>query len=107
MTDTMNASRAHLGRFRYEYPDGLVFEVDVPADDTLHWRCVAGANQGREGREAVDRVPLDFHQHMLSWTEGDGLTVVQVVDYNAGTVHTVLVQPGAGRVVVQGTVCKV
>lgn len=103
----MNTPPVHQGRFRYEYPDGLVFEVDVPTDETLHWHCVAGANQGREGREAVDRVPLQAHQHMLSWTEADGLVVVQVLDYGAGTVHTVLVPPGADRVVVQGTVRKV
>lgn len=103
----MNASSVHLGRFRYEYEGGTVFEVDVERDDALHWRCVAGADKGREARETVDRVPLRPHQHMLSWTEADGLVVAQVVDYDAGRAHTVLVLPGGQRLVLQGTVSRI
>jgi phenolic acid decarboxylase len=102
----MNAPTVHLGRFRYEYEGGVVFEVNVERDDALHWRCVAGENLGQEGRENVDRVPLHANQHLLSWSETDGLVVAQVVDYAAGSVNTVLVLPGGKRVMLQGTVKK-
>ncbi|CAN7169864.1 hypothetical protein LJR161_000249 [Variovorax paradoxus] len=97
----------HLGRFRFEYPGGVVYEVDVDDDDALRWRCVAGENKGREGKEVVDRVPLHPEQHLLSWTEADGLVVAQVVNYDAGSVNTVLVLPGGQRVVLQGTVQRI
>lgn len=100
----MNTSTAHLGHFRYEYPGGVVFEVEVLRDDVLHWHCVAGENKGHKGRETVDRVPLNPHQHLLSWTETDGLVVTQVVSYDTGVVNTVLVLPGGNRVMLRGTV---
>jgi hypothetical protein len=43
----------------------------------------------------------------LSWTEADGLVVAQVVNYDAGSVNTVLVLPGGQRVVLQGTVQRI
>lgn len=103
----MNANEVHMGRFRYEYEGGVVYEVDVERDDALHWRCVEGADKGREAIEAVDRVPLRAHQHMMSWTEADGLVVAQVVDYDAGRVDTVLVLPGGKRLVLQGRISKI
>lgn len=97
----------HLGRFRYQYPGGVAFEVEVPSDGLLDWRCTAGENVGKEGRETVDRVLLSPHQHMLSWTETDGLVVAQVVNYETHQVNTVLVLPGGQRVVLQGSVEKI
>lgn len=94
----------HLGRFRYEYPGGVAYEVTCASTTSLHWRCVGGHDQGREASETIDRVSLREHQHMLSWTEADNLVVTQVVDYAAGRVDTVLVLPGGRRLVLQGSV---
>lgn len=103
----MTTNAAHLGKFRYAYEGGVVYEVEVERDDALHWRCAEGEDKGREARETVDRVPLHTHQHLLSWTEADGLAVVQVVDYDAGRVNTVLVPSGSERIVLQGTVSRI
>jgi phenolic acid decarboxylase len=94
----------HMGRFRYDYPDGVAYEVTCASTTSLHWRCVGGDDQGREASETIDRVPLSEHQHLLSWTEADNLVVTQVVDYTAGRVDTVLVLPGGKRLVLQGSV---
>lgn len=92
----------HLGSFTYDYPEGVRYEVRCDDDTVFHWRCVRGENQGREGTEWIDRVQLHPQQHLLSWTEADGLTVTQVVDYDAGRVDTVLVFNNGGRKVMQG-----
>jgi hypothetical protein len=94
----------HLGRFRYDYPGGVAYEVTCASSTSLHWHCVSGDDQGREASETIDRVLLSEHQHLLSWTEADNLVVTQVVDYAAGRVDTVLVLPGGKRLVLQGSV---
>lgn len=96
----------HLGRFRYDYDGGVAYEVQCDNDTTLHWRCAAGDEKGREATETVDRVPLREGQHLLSWTEADGLTVTQVVDFAAGRVNAVLTLPDHQRIVLRGTVRK-
>lgn len=99
---------AHLGLFRYAYEGGVSYEVRFDSDTALHWHCVAGDEKGREANETYDRVPLRDAQHLVSWTEADGLAVTQVVDYAAGQVNTVLTLPRGGeRVVLRGTIQRV
>ena len=92
----------HLGRFRYTYEGGVAYEIQCDTDTQLHWRCVAGDEAGREATETVDRVQLREGQHLLSWTESDGLTVSQVVDFTAGRVDAVLTLPDHQRIVLRG-----
>ena len=92
----------HLGRFRYTYEGGVAYEIQCDTDTQLHWRCVAGDEAGREVTETVDRVQLREGQHLLSWTESDGLTVSQVVDFTAGRVDAVLTLPDHQRIVLRG-----
>lgn len=97
-----------LGLFRYDYEGGVSYEVRFDSDTALHWHCVAGDEKGRQADETYDRVPLRDAQHLVSWTEADGLTVVQVVDYSSGQVHTVLTLPKGGeRILLSGTVKRV
>ncbi len=100
----MNAP--HLGTFIYRYEGGNVYEVHATADDRLHWRCLAGDDQGCEADETVHRVAIRSDVHFLSWVETDGLVVTQVVDFAAMTVDCVLVLPDGGRVVLQGVLEK-
>ncbi|MDO5625861.1 MAG: MoaF C-terminal domain-containing protein [Pseudomonadota bacterium] len=94
-----------LGLFRYDYDGGTSYEVRFDSATALHWHCVAGDEKGRQASETCDRVPLRDAQDLLSWTEADGLSVTQVVDWQAGRVNTVLSLPAGGeRVVLQGRV---
>jgi phenolic acid decarboxylase len=103
----MNAQTEHLGVFRYEYADGLAYEVRCDSETSLHWRCTAGDEQGREGTEVIDRVALRPRQHLLSWTEVDGLSVTQVIDYAEGRVDAVLVPKEGDRIVFKSKVSRV
>jgi hypothetical protein len=103
----MNAQTEHLGVFRYDYADGLTYEVRCDSETSLHWRCTAGDDLGHEGTEKIDRAALRPRQHLLSWTESDGLTVTQVIDYAEGSVNAVLTPRQGDRMVLKGKVSRV
>lgn len=97
----------HLGAFIYHYNDGETkYAVRFDSDTALHWECITGEEKGRSAHETVTRVVIRPDVHFLSWTEADGLVVVQVVDFAAMTVNAVLVV-GGERIVLNGSVTRV
>jgi phenolic acid decarboxylase len=84
----------HLGRFIYRYEGGPIYHVRCATATDFHWRCVEGEQEGAEGRETINRIEVRPGVHFLSWREPGGLIVTQVVDFDARSVDTVLVDAG-------------
>jgi phenolic acid decarboxylase len=96
----------HLGRFIYRYEGGPTFDVLCATATDFHWRCVEGEQPGTEGRETIKRIEIRPGVHFLSWRESSGLVVTQVVDFDAGRVHTVLIEAGS-LIPLKGSIEKV
>jgi phenolic acid decarboxylase len=103
----MNVPTEHLGAFHYEYEDGVAYEVRCADETALHWRCTAGDEKGREATESINRIRLRPRQHLLSWSEADGLTVAQVVDYEQARVDAVITLQDGQRIVLKGLITRI
>ncbi len=97
----------HLGQFIYHYAGGETeYAVRFDSDNTLHWACITGEEKGRSADETVTRIVIRPDVHFLSWTEADGLVVMQVLDFTAMSVHAILLI-GDERIVLDGSVTRV
>lgn len=81
-------------RFQYSYENGVTLKIAFANEHTLHWKAITGPEQGRAATETYDSVAIAPNIHFITWLEGDGATVSQVVDYNQMLVYTSLSHDG-------------
>ncbi len=81
-------------RFQYSYENGVTLLVAFANEHTLHWKAIAGPEQGRSAIETYDSVAIAPNIHFITWLEADGAAVSQVVDYNQMLVYTSLSHDG-------------
>jgi phenolic acid decarboxylase len=73
----------------YNYGE-FVYVVNFKSDKELHWKCVKGAEKGREANENYTIQRLNTNSLFVSWVEQDGLGVSQVINLKNYTVNCFL-----------------
>ncbi|MCP4328379.1 MAG: hypothetical protein GY791_08085 [Alphaproteobacteria bacterium] len=85
----MKAMNALDGRtFDYEVA-GYRIRVEFLAEDKLRWTYLEAPDgqQGKTAEEALDRRDIHYGIVLLSWTEDDGTSVIDIFDLQTMTLH--------------------
>ncbi len=67
-------------KFLYTYKSGLRVEGEFLAGSRLAWRALSGPAAGSSGTEAASIAEVRPDLWLVSWVEGSGTTVSQVLD---------------------------
>jgi phenolic acid decarboxylase len=99
------AKEPYIGTFLYKYQGGNTFQVSVPNDRKLTWKCLSGAIKGESATEKPQRYKVADGIYFVTWIEKTGINVSQAINYNTGKVYTTVIN-GPRRSVHQGTVTR-
>lgn len=75
--------------FEYNYGD-TIYHINFKSEETLHWHCVEGDEQGKEADETYYVHKLNDNTFFISWIEADDTGVSQVLNLDEMSIHCFL-----------------
>jgi hypothetical protein len=79
---------------RYIFDIGIAqVEQSYPTATTMHYKVLTGPRAGNEETVAIQVKQIASNVFLVSWQEGDKITVVHVEDYNTHTFDSCVTMP--------------